>query len=264
MNENDYIEINRKLWNDKTGVHVKSEFYDVDSFIAGKNSLNSVELSLLGELKDKSVLHLQCHFGMDTISMSRLGAKVTGIDLSDKSIEKAKELAARLNTDTQFVQSDVYELKNKIDKKFDIVFTSYGAIGWLPDMQKWADVVSHFMKPGGKFVMVEFHPVIWMFAYDFSKIEFGYFNTGAVVEEITGTYTDRNAPIKSNSVSWNHNLGEVISALIRSGLTLESFDEFDYSPYDCFENTVKADKGKYQIRGLEGKIPMIYSLTAKK
>ena len=259
-----FIEINRKLWNDKTDVHLKSKFYDVDSFIAGKNSLNPIEIALLGNLKEKSVLHLQCHFGMDTISLSRLGAHTTGIDLSDNAIEKAKELAARLKTNTEFIQCDVYESGKKLNKKFDIVFTSYGTIGWLPDMEKWAEIVNTFLKPDGKFVMVEFHPAIWMFSYDFSKIEFDYFNTGAIEEEISGTYADRNAPIKNKSVSWNHNLSEVISALIKNGLTIESFEEYDYSPYDCFENTVETEKGKFQIRGLEGKIPMLYSITAKK
>ena len=131
-------------------------------------------------------------------------------------------------------------------------------------MEKWAEIVNTFLKPDGKFVMVEFHPAIWMFSYDFSKIEFDYFNTGAIEEEISGTYADRNAPIKNKSVSWNHNLSEVISALIKNGLTIESFEEYDYSPYDCFENTVETEKGKFQILGLEGKIPMLYSLTAKK
>ncbi len=259
-----YIEINRKLWNAKTDVHLKSKFYDVESFISGKSSLNPVELELLGEVKDKSILHLQCHFGMDTISLSRLGANVTGVDLSDKAIDKAKELAKQLNTDTEFIQCDVYELKNKLNKKFDIVFTSYGAIGWLPDMEKWAKIVNTFLRPGGKFIMVEFHPVIWMFAYDFSKIEFDYFNTGSIEEEISGTYTDRNAPIKNKSVSWNHNLSEVMSALIKQGLSIESFEEYDYSPYDCFQNTVEIENGKYQIRDLEGKIPMLYSIFATK
>ncbi len=260
----DYIKINQKLWNDKTDVHFKSKFYDVDAFLAGKNSLNPIELDLLGNIKGKSILHLQCHFGMDTISLSRLGAMAVGVDFSDNAIEKATALALKAKTNTEFILSNIYELKEKLNSEFDIVFTSYGTIGWLPDLDKWAGIVSRFLKPGGKFIMVEFHPVIWMFSYDFSKIEYDYFNTGAIVEEITGTYADRNAAIVNMSVSWNHNLSEVIGALIKNGLRIESFEEYNYSPYDCFENTIEVEKGKYQIRELENKIPMLYSIQAAK
>lgn len=258
----DYIKINRKLWNDKTEVHFKSKFYDVDSFLAGKSSLNSIELDLLGGVKGKSILHLQCHFGMDTISLSRLGANAVGVDFSENSIQKAKELAKKANTKTEFILSDIYELEDKLRSAFDIVFTSYGTIGWLPDMNKWAGIVSKFLKPGGKFIMVEFHPVLFMFSYDFSKIEYNYFNTGAIEEITEGTYTDRNAPLVNQSVSWDHSLSEVIGALINSGLHVERFEEFDYSPYDCFEKTVEVERGKYQIKGLEKKIPMLYSIQA--
>jgi len=250
----DYIKINQKLWNDKTDVHFKSKFYDVDA----------IELDLLGNIKGKSILHLQCHFGMDTISLSRLGAMAVGVDFSDNAIEKATALALKAKTNTEFILSNIYELKEKLNSEFDIVFTSYGTIGWLPDLDKWAGIVSRFLKPGGKFIMVEFHPVIWMFSYDFSKIEYDYFNTGAIVEEITGTYADRNAAIVNMSVSWNHNLSEVIGALIKNGLRIESFEEYNYSPYDCFENTIEVEKGKYQIRELENKIPMLYSIQAAK
>lgn len=260
----DYIKTNKKLWNDKTEIHFKSKFYDVDSFIAGKNSLNPIELKLLGNIKGKSILHLQCHFGMDTISLSRLGANVTGVDFSDNSIEKAKELAERTNTKTNFILSNIYELEANLNSEFDIVFTSYGAIGWLPDINKWAKIINRFLKPEGKFVMVEFHPFLWMFNDDFSKIEYDYFNSGAIVEEIKGTYADRDAPLINESVSWNHALSEVIGALISNGLRIELFDEYDYSPYDCFYNTVEFETGKYQIRGLEKKFPMLYSIKAVK
>nr|HMQ81182.1 class I SAM-dependent methyltransferase [Ignavibacteria bacterium] len=137
-----YIEVNRDLWNKKTPVHVTSEFYDVASFKKGKSSLNPAELEALGDVSGKSLLHLQCHFGMDTLSWARLGAKVTGVDLADKAIDAARELNAELGLDAEFICSDVFDLKNVLDKKYDIVFTSYGTIGWLPDLDKWADIVS--------------------------------------------------------------------------------------------------------------------------
>ena len=146
----DYIAINKKLWDEKTEHHFQSDFYDVGSFLKGKDSLNTIELELLGELKGKKILHLQCHFGQDTISLARHGAEATGVDLSDKAIEKARELNDKLGTGARFIQSDVYQLHEVLNEQFDIVFTSYGVIGWLPDMTKWAEVIHRFLKPGGK------------------------------------------------------------------------------------------------------------------
>ncbi|WP_340113126.1 class I SAM-dependent methyltransferase [Maribellus mangrovi] len=260
----DYIAINKKLWDRKTEIHYKSEFYDVDSFLKGKDSLNKIELNLLGDLKDKKVLHLQCHFGQDTISLSRHGAIATGVDLSGKAIEKARELNDKLGTNARFIQSDVYQLHEVLDEQFDIVFTSYGVIGWLPDMKKWANVIHRFLKPGGKLVFVEFHPIIWMMSYDFERIEYNYMDSPPIIEELEGTYTDRGAAIKEKSVSWNHGLSTVIDALIKTGLTITDFKEYNYSPYDCFQNTIKISDRKYKIKGLEDKIPMVYSVKAVK
>ncbi|RPH99901.1 MAG: class I SAM-dependent methyltransferase [Calditrichaeota bacterium] len=258
-----YLEINRKLWNEKTDVHYKSDFYNVASFIDGKSSLNSIELDLLGDIQGKSILHLQCHFGMDTISLARLGAEVVGVDLSEKSIEKARELAQKVKTKARFIQCAVYDLE-ELNEKFDIVFTSYGVLGWLPDMDKWAQIVSCHLKANGQLVMVEFHPVVWIFSYDFTKVEYDYFNTGPIVESIQGTYADKSAPICNDSISWNHSLSEVFSSLQRNGMRIDIFQEYDYSPYNCFERTVEIEKGKYQIQGLEKKIPMLYAVKAKK
>ncbi|MCY1723510.1 class I SAM-dependent methyltransferase [Prolixibacteraceae bacterium Z1-6] len=259
-----YIEINKKLWDNKTDIHYKSDFYNVESFIQGKNSLNKIELDLLGDVKGKNILHLQCHFGQDTMSLARFGALATGIDLSGNAIEKAKQLNKKLGTNAKFIQSDIYKLPEVLYEKFDIVFTSYGVIGWLPDMIKWAKVVNHFVKPGGKFVIAEFHPIVWMFSYDFKKIEFNYLESGPIVEELEGTYTNQDANIKDKSVSWNHGLSTVINALLKTGLVLTDFQEYNYSPYDCFENTLKTEDGKFKIKGLEDKIPMVYSVVAQK
>ncbi len=260
----DYIEINKILWDNKTEIHYKSDFYDVDSFLRGSDSLNSVEIELLGDIAGKKILHLQCHFGLDTISLSRHGGIATGVDFSENAITRAQHLSTILGADTSFIQSDIYQIGDLLKDKFDIVFTSYGVVGWLPDMRKWADIIYRFLKPGGKFVMVEFHPVVWMFSYDFKNIEFNYMDTAPIIEELEGTYTDRDSDIKDKSVTWNHGLGYVLDSIIKSGLTLTDFKEFNYSPYDCFENTVKIGDKKFQIRGLENKIPMIYSVKAIK
>jgi len=260
----DYLKINKQLWNNRTKVHYNSKFYDNETFIQGRNSLTNIELELLGDVKNKSILHLQCHFGQDSISLSRMGATVTGVDLSDVSIEKANELAALTRTTPHFICSDIYSLKEHLDEQFDIVFTSFGTIGWLPDMEKWAEIINHFLKPDGLFVIAEFHPVVWMFNEQFSKITYSYFNKETIVLNEEGTYTDRNADIKDTSISWNHDLAEVFTALFNNKMQITSFKEFDYSPFNCFNNTEEVEKGKFQIRNFLGVLPMVYALKATK
>lgn len=262
--EKNYIEINRESWNNRTDAHLKSDFYDLQGFKNGNTSLNSIEMSLLGNVSGKSILHLQCHFGQDSISLSRLGAKVTGVDLSDKAIESAKKLASEIHVDAAFICTDIYELPSYLDQEFDIVFTSYGTIGWLPDLDKWANVVSRFLKPNGKFVFVEFHPVVWMFDDNFASINYRYFNSGAITETETGTYADKTADITQEYVMWNHSFGEVVNSLIKNNLSIDSLDEYDYSPYNCFNNTIEVEPKKFRIAHLGDKIPMVYSLVATK
>lgn len=262
--EQNYIEINRQSWNTKTEVHLQSEFYDLEGFMNGKTSLNEIELNLLGNINGKTILHLQCHFGQDTISLSRLGATVTGVDLSDKAIESAKQIAAKTGSNATFICCDMYDLPNHLDQQFDIVFTSYGTIGWLPDLDKWAKIVSRFLKPNGQFVFVEFHPVVWMFDDNFDKIGYRYFNSGAIIETESGTYADKNAPITQEYVMWNHGLSEVINSLLNNGLQLQQLNEYDYSPYNCFNKTIEFEPKKYRIEHLEDKIPMVYAVVAKK
>jgi 2-polyprenyl-3-methyl-5-hydroxy-6-metoxy-1,4-benzoquinol methylase len=262
--EKNYIELNRRLWDLRTDIHIGSEFYDVSGFLNGKTSLNEIELTLLGDLKGKTILHLQCHFGQDSISLARMGAKVTGVDLSPRAIEEAKKLNEKAGTDAEFICSDVYELIHIHSQQYDFVFTSYGVIGWLPDMNRWAALVSHFLKSDGKLLLVEFHPVVWMLDYDFSKISYSYFNAGAIVEQSEGTYTDRNAKINAEEVSWNHDLAEVIQALINQKLQITQFSEYDYSPYNCFRHLEEFSPGKFSVKHLESKIPMVYALMATK
>lgn len=263
MNIN-YIEINRRSWNKRVDAHIASAFYDLKSFLDGKTSLNEIELELLGNLKGKSILHLQCHFGQDSISLARSGATVTGVDLSDKAIEKATELAGITNADARFICCDIYDLPNHLTGQFDLVFTSYGTIGWLPDLDKWAKVISGFLKPGGQFIFAEFHPVVWMFDDQFENIGYNYFNTGPIIENQEGTYADRDAALHLEYVGWNHGISEVINNLLKNGLEIQSFNEFDYSPYNCFKETVEFEPGKYRIKHLDNKIPMVYSIMANK
>jgi SAM-dependent methyltransferase len=260
--EHHYIDINRQSWNKRTEAHLTSDFYDLEGFLKGKSSLNEIELNLLGNIKGKSILHLQCHFGQDSISLSRLGAEVIGVDLSDKAIESAKHLAQQTQTNAKFICCDIYELPKHLNETFDIVFTSYGTIGWLPDLDRWAKIVSQFLKPGGKFVFVEFHPVVWMFDDRFEKIAYRYFKSEPIIETQNGTYADKKADITITDVSWNHSIGEVLTSLLQNGLELRSFEELDYSPYNCFNNTVEFEPNKFRIQHLDDKIPMVYALTA--
>ena len=262
--ETEYIEVKRKSWNKRTEAHYNSKFYDVEAFLQGNSSLHEIELGLLGDVRNKRILHLQCHFVQDTLSLSRMGAIVTGVDLSDKAIDRARELTLRAGLEATFICSDIYELEKHLDGEFDIVFTSYGTIGWLPDLDRWGKLISRYLKPGGQLVCAEFHPVVWMFDDQFSRIAYSYFNTGPILESEEGTYADRTAPISQEYVMWNHSMSEVITNLIQSGLELQSFHEFDYSPHNCFLETTEVAPKQFQVMKHEGRIPMVYALSARK
>lgn len=261
----DWLEINRKSWNNRVESHKNSIFYDLATFKRTRDSLMPIEKNELGDVANKSLLHLQCHFGMDTLSWAERKACVTGVDFSENAIHLAKELAAELNyPDARFIHSAIYDLPNQLNEQFDIVFTSYGTIGWLPDIDKWAAIVGHFLKPNGTFYIADFHPFVWTLSDDFSEIQYNYFGGEPIIETETGTYADRNAPIVNTSVSWNHSLSGIINALINNGLRIEFLNEMPYSPYNCFQKTVLGDDGFYRIKGLENKIPMMYSIKAIK
>ena len=259
-----YFEANKELWNQRTTVHKDSSFYDVPSFMQGKNSLTPIELNELGDVSGKKILHLQCHFGMDSLSLARMGAEVTGVDLSDEAIAEARHLNDQLGLNAKFICCNVYDLPKHLDEKFDIVFNTYGVVGWLPDLETWAQMISRYLKPGGYFYLAEFHPVIWMFDDDFTHIKYYYQNRELIETDSTGTYTDRNAAIAAKEYSWNHSLSEVINSLLSAGLELEFLNEYSYSPYPCFNKVVQGADGNWRIEGLEDKIPMVYSIKALK
>lgn len=259
-----YFTANRQGWNLRTEVHKNSEFYDVEKWKQGGISLTPIELREIGDVRGKSLLHLQCHFGQDTLSWARLGAQVTGCDLSDKAIEYARQLSAELDIPAHFVCCNLYDLPAHLEGQFDIVFTSYGTIGWLPDLTRWAQVVNHFLKPGGFFYIAEFHPVVWMFDDQMEFIKYPYHNSGVIETEQTGTYADRSAGIEYREYGWNHSLSEVVNSLTGQGLRIEFLNEYPYSPFDCFDKTVKGEDGNFRIRGLEDIIPMVYSIGARK
>ncbi len=267
VTEQEMFAANKELWNKRTAVHLDSSFYNKQGFINGNTILTPIELSELKDVAGKTMLHLQCHFGMDSLNWQRLGAQVTGVDFSDTAIDEAKKLNEQLGYKAEFICSDIYDFTpalSKSEQGFDIVFTSYGTIGWLPDLDRWAQVVASNLKLGGIFYMADFHPVLWMFDNDFTKIEYAYHKTDPIVEENQATYTENNEPIINKEYGWNHSISEILNALLQQGLQLQFFNEHNYSPYNCFNNTVEFDKNKWHIKGMEGKLPMVYSLMMKK
>ncbi|MCB0735965.1 MAG: methyltransferase domain-containing protein [Bacteroidetes bacterium] len=256
--------INKKLWNERVNAHVDSDFYNMKGFLNGETSLQEIELRLLGDIAGKSLLHLQCHFGQDTISLARMGASCTGVDLSNKAIEKANELTKQTKANAQFLCCNVYDIENHLKQPFDIVFTTYGTIGWLPDINEWARLVAKYLKPGGKLVFVEFHPVVWMFDEALEKVKYCYFNSEPIIETESATYADENAQINLESVGWNHSIGEVTTALLNAGLTIDHLQEYDYSPYDIFGPSTENEPRRFRPKKHGNMLPLVYSITAKK
>lgn len=267
--DSSYFAANRRLWDRLTPVHAQSAFYDVDGFRAGKSSLMPLELKELGAVSGKSLLHLQCHFGLDTLSWARRGALVTGVDFSPKAIALARRLARDLGLDARFVRANVYELPSVLEREFDIVFTSYGAICWLPDLWPWAETISHFLRPGGTFYMVEIHPVTNVFNGEAGakalQVVDSYFSRHQPEEAVWQfTYADHDAKVGRVSYQWTHSLGEVVSALAAAGLRLEFLHEFPYCVYQHFPFMRRSADGWWRLPGRKPSIPLMFSLRATK
>ncbi|CAM1364291.1 Methyltransferase type 12 [Tenacibaculum litopenaei] len=259
-----YFKVNKETWNKKVAVHAGSDMYAMEAFKAGACSLQHYEVEALGDVTGKSLLHLQCHFGQDTLSWSRRGAKCTGIDLSDEGIALAQTLNAELNLDAAFVCCNVYDVPKEVSETFDIVFTSYGTIGWLPDLDRWAAVIAAKLKCGGVFYMAEFHPIVWMFDYQKqpASMVYGYNQSEVIYEEYSGTYADESDAIVSKEYGWNHGLGAVVTALTKQGLHIEYLEEHDESPYNVFPDLIATGEGTYVTK--DRLYPLIFTLKATK
>lgn len=236
----------------------------MEAFLEGKTSLNAYELEALGDVSDKSLLHLQCHFGQDTLSWSRMGARCTGVDISEEAITLSRKLNKKLNLSATFICCNVLETSKFIEEQFEIIFTSYGVIGWLPDLNPWAQMIADRLQLGGQFYMVEFHPIVWMFDYTSKspQIKYGYHQKEVIYEEYEGTYADATAKIISKEYGWNHGLGAVITALINAGLKIEYLKEHNASPYDIIPDLGQNKRGFYEHR--DPLYPLIFELSASK
>lgn len=260
----DYAKINKKWWNKVTSIHANSKLYDLDSFKQGKTSLQSIELEELGDVKGKSLLHLMCHFGMDTLSWAKKGALATGVDISDDAISLATSLSKELAIPAEFVCADVYDLPKVLHKQYDIVFTSYGVLIWLSTLDTWSEIVASLLKPGGTFYIVELHPFTNMLSSDFALAN-KYFKEGPYLDDSSGTYADWDAQIEGKTYIWLHTLSSVINALITAGLTIEYLHEFPFTVYDQFPGfMVKNEEGHYTLKNKKLQFPLLFSLKATK
>jgi SAM-dependent methyltransferase len=267
---NEHFQVNQKLWDAWTREHEKSPFYDVAGFKAGKDRLRSVELDELAPIvAGKSLLHLQCHFGLDTLAWARRGANVTGVDFSPQSIELAQSLSTELALPAAFVCSDVYHLPEALTGQFDIVFTSYGVLHWLDNLQRWAEVIAFFLKPGGIFYIVEDHPTMRMFttSEDKSKLELAnpyFFSQTPEPVETQGSYASPDTLESYRFYLWNHSLGEVVNSLIGAGLRIEYLHEFPYAARAKFPMMEKGADGWWRLPAKYVQIPFLFSLRATK
>jgi len=263
-NNKDYFAVNKETWNKKVAVHAKSNMYDMEAFKNGKSSLMSFEMEALGNVSNKSLLHLQCHFGQDTLSWSRMGAKCVGVDISDEAVKLARELNQELKLNAEFVCCNVLDTSEHISETFDIIFTSYGVIGWLPDLKPWGKMIAERLKSGGTFFIAEFHPIVWMFDYldEKPEIKYGYNQKEVIYEEYSGTYADESSSMISKEYAWNHGIADVISALIDAGLQIEAFSEHDESPYNVLPNLIETKSGSYTVK--DKLYPLIFTLKATK
>lgn len=264
---------NRRLWDAWTKVHAEGRFYDVAGFRQGGIRVRPYEVAAIGDVAGKSLLHLQCHFGLDTLSWARLGATVTGVDFSAASIELARELAADLGIEARFIESNIYQLPLRLGDEFDIVYTSRGVLGWLPDIRGWARVVARFVKPGGHFYISEVHPVLQVFEGEGVsprefRLQYPYWEHGdPLVFDVHGSYADRHADLgtEHKEHGWDHGLGEIVTALIDAGLRIDRLEEQPFLewPLDFLVES-EPGSGVYVLPEGPGELPLMFSVLASK
>jgi SAM-dependent methyltransferase len=260
----DPIEANRRQWAERLPVHLASGFYDVAAFKAGRSSVRSIELEEVGSVTDRDLLHLQCHFGLDTISWARLGARVTGVDFESGAIETARRLANELGVAARFVCSTIDDLPNALDAEFDVIFASYGVLMWLPDLERWAELVAQFLRPKGVFHLVEFHPVVGGLGDSQPALKPYYFLDGPLRWEHDTDYADPSHVLEHPSYEWVHRIGDVVNALVGAGLVFESLREHPVAP-EQFRPYMVNDPEDHRWWRIPGDpIPLTYSLRARK
>jgi SAM-dependent methyltransferase len=260
------LKTNLAKWNAVVPVHARSQMYDVTGFKAGRISLDQLELAEVGDVRGKSLLHLQCHFGLDTMSWARLGAEVTGLDFSDEAIKLARSLSDELKISAHFICADIYDAESVINETFDVVFSSYGAITWLPDLRRWAQIVAHTLKPGGFFYIADLHPFASIFNNEDDAsslaIQYPYFHQEMILSSGGQDYANPSYKNEHVNAEWIHTVDSILSSLIGAGLQIEFFHEHSSCPWQLFPFCEPAGPGAWCIKG--NLIPLIFSLRARK
>ena len=267
--------VNLAHWDERAPAHAASPDYGFDMFASDPQHLSDVvrfDLPRLGDIAGLTGLHLQCHIGTDTLSLSRLGARMTGLDFSPASIDQARALATRVGADIDYVVADAYDAVNALGEgTFDFVFTGIGALCWLPDIDRWAKVVRGLLRPGGRLFVREGHPLLWSLDYEREDTElvmrYAYFETvDPIVDTTEGSYVEiEGALTHTESHSWNHGLGEIITALLNAGMTITGFEEHESVPWNPF---VSADVfravegGEWRLADESARVPLTYTIQA--
>ncbi|MGW0808074.1 class I SAM-dependent methyltransferase [Nonomuraea sp. NPDC002799] len=258
----DYLQVNKANWNARVPIHVSSAFYDVEGFKAGRIPLRPFERAEVGDVTGRRLVHLQCHFGLDTLSWARLGAEVTGLDFSDAAVDQAGAIARACGIPARFVTADVYDAPQALGETYDIVYTGLGALVWLPDLTRWAETAAALLKPGGFLYVAEFHPFADLLDDETgTTISHDYFHQGPQVWEYPHTYTGNEVLEHQTSVQFQHGLGEVVSAVAAAGLRVEFVREHDHTLFPRFA-TLVSDGAAYRLPEGAPRIPLMYSLRA--
>ncbi|MWA02541.1 methyltransferase domain-containing protein [Actinomadura sp. LD22] len=259
----DYRALNRALWDERVAIHVASDFYDVAGFRAGGTALRDFEIAEVGDVAGRRLVHLQCHFGLDTLSWARLGARVTGLDFSGPAVAAAREIAAGCGLDARFVQADVYDAAAALGETYEIVYTGIGALVWLPDVDRWARVAAGLLEPGGFLYLSEFHPFGDVLDdADGSTVAYDYFDASPQVWDEPGTYTDGGQNTRNTrSVTFQHGLGKVVTALAAAGLRLDFLHEHDHTYFQRFA-ALERHGTVYRLPEGRPRVPLMYSLRA--
>ena len=260
----DWRAVNRALWDERVPIHVDSGFYDVARFLAGASTLRAFEIDELGDVDGRTLVHPQCHFGLDTLSWARRGARATGLDFSGPAVAGARRLAAATQLDANFVEADVYDAAEALGgRRFDVVYTGLGALNWLPDVERWARVMATLVAPGGRLYLAEFHPFPEVFADDDLTVAHPYFDAGPHVGEEAGSYANPDAVTAHNRyVVFQHTLGSVVSAIAAAGLRIEFLHEHDHTLFARWPFLEPQADGIFRLPEGTPALPLMYSLLA--
>ena len=272
-----YREANRARWDETVAIHAASEFYGVERFLAGESTLLPLDIEEVGDVAGTSLLHPQCHFGLDTLSWARLGADVVGVDFAPSAVKTAQELAERAGLAAEFVESELYASPEVLADRlgtFDIVYVNLGALCWLPDVAGWARVCAGFLREGGRLYVRDVHPLTQTLDDESASGElrmlYPYFEATEPQHWVGGEdYADDSASLEHHdSYEWNHSLGEIVTAVIDAGLRVEFLHEQDWTVYRALAWLVEAERGIWRLPDREGKadrrLPLMFSLSAKK